>query len=59
MARIDFYQRQMDDLEIRLVALETYLHNREKGHKIKVVFGLIMFLMTIGVGIYFYWIAKF
>jgi hypothetical protein len=59
MAQIDFRQRQLDDLDIRLAVIETYLRDREKGYKIKVVFGLIMFLTTLGVGIYFHWIARF
>jgi hypothetical protein len=58
MPKTDISQRQLDNLEIRLLALETYLRDREKGHKIKVVFGLIVFLATTSVGIYFYWFAR-
>jgi hypothetical protein len=59
MAQIDSRPRRWDYLDLRLAALETYLRNTEKGYKMKVVFGLIMFLTTVGIGIYFHWIARF
>jgi len=52
-------QQELNTLDIQLAALEEYLRYREKGHKIKVVFGLFMFLMTLGIGVYFYWLASF
>ncbi len=58
MPKTDLSQKQLADLEIRLTALETYLRDREQGHKIKVIFGLTMFFITVSIGVYFYWLAK-
>ena len=58
MTRIDITQQELDALDVQLAALETYLRDREQGHKIKVIFGLAMFFITVSIGIYFYWLAK-
>jgi hypothetical protein len=58
MARLDITQQELDALDVELAALETYLRDREQGHKIKVIFGLSMFVITTSIGIYFFWLAK-